>query len=412
VYYGWWLLAGAVVSMAIGSGVSFWSFGLYVDPLEEEFGWSRAEVSLGFSFALLVSGVSSPLVGRWIDTRGPRSAIIVGAVLTAATYLLLATVNELWQWYLYSSINAIFRQMMFFIPFQALISRWFERRRGVALSILGTGFSLGGVVVVPLMSWVIDAAGWAGSFVFSGALIAAVFVPVGVLLVRNSPADVGALVDGDEPVKGGPAPIAAPGMTLREAIRTPTFWTLSAGLALFIYGLFGWMVHQIPFYEDQGISSQRAALIVSAAAFVSIFTRLGMGLVADRVRRFELVALVLIGSLFMAMTALLLNSGPAGIAVFLLFWVIGTGAGPMMEALLLTRAFGVAHFATILGAVVVVETVGQILSPTIAGAIYDSTGSYNWALVMFMGSFAAAFVLFALASRLAPPIARLGGPSS
>lgn len=404
IYYGWWLLAGAVVAMAIGSGVSFWSFGLYVDPLEEDFGWSRAEVSLGFSFALLASGISSPLVGRWIDTRGPRSAIILGAVLTALTYALMATVSELWQWYLYSAINAVFRQMMFFIPFQALVSRWFERRRGIALSILGTGFSLGGVVVVPLMSVVIDAVGWQGSFVFSGIMIAAVFVPIGLLLVRNSPADIGSWLDGEPPAEGAPPAGPAVGLTLREAMRTPVFWTLASGLALFIYGLFGWIVHQIPFYEAQGISGGGAALIVSAAAFVSIFTRLGMGLVADRVRRFEHIALVLIGSLFLAMSVLVLNSGPAGIAVFLFFWVIGTGAGPMMEALLLTRAFGIAHFATILGAVVVVETAGQILSPTIAGAIYDATGSYDGALVMFLATFAAAFVLFAITSRMASPL--------
>jgi len=74
VFYGWWLLAAAVAAMALESGVSSWSFGLYGDPLEGEFGWSRAEVALGFSLSLLVSGLVAPLVGRWIDTRGPRSA--------------------------------------------------------------------------------------------------------------------------------------------------------------------------------------------------------------------------------------------------------------------------------------------------------------------------------------------------
>ena len=150
VYYGWWLLAGSVLAMAIGSGVSFWAFGLYVGPLEDQFGWSRAEIAGGFSVGLLVSGLAAPLVGRWIDRYGPRRVILVGAVLTAASYLLLAVTDTLWHWFAFQAINAVFRQLMFFIPFQALVTRWFDRRRGIAVGILATGFSLGGFVIVPM----------------------------------------------------------------------------------------------------------------------------------------------------------------------------------------------------------------------------------------------------------------------
>jgi sugar phosphate permease len=397
------VLAASVVAMAFGSGVSFWAFGLYVEPLESEFGWSRAQVSLGFSSALLVSGLAGPLVGWWIDVRGPRSAIIIGAVLTALTYLLLATTATLWQWYLYQSINAVFRQMMFFIPFQALVSRWFDRKRGVALSILATGFSLGGFLVVPLMGLVIDEVDWDGSFVFSAVATAVVFLPIGLFIIKNSPADVGALMDGAVRVAGAPPPAAATGVPLRIALRTPLFWALAFGLMLFFFGMFGWLVHQVPFYESEGLSRRAATLIVSLAAGAGIITRLTFGVLADRVRQFELVAMGLALVLGAAMTTLLLNSSPAGIGLFLVFWIIGTGGGPMMEALLLTRAFGVAYFATILGAVVVVETIGQILSPTIAGAVFDATGSYDWALAMYITTFAAAFVLFFIASRLPRP---------
>lgn len=389
--------------MALGSGVSFWSFGLYVEPLEAEFGWSRAEVSAGFSIGLLVSGLIGPFVGRAIDVRGARVVILVGAVLTAVTYVLLATTDSLWQWYVYSSINAIFRQMMFFIPFQALVSRWFDRRRGVALSVLGSGFSLGGFVVVPIMGFVIEQVGWDGSFVFSAVAIAVVFLPIGLFLVKNSPADVGAMVDGDPAPADGQAPPMVGGISLGRALRTPNFWLLAAALMLFFYGMFGWLVHQIPFYESEGLSRRTASLIVATAAGGSIVARLLFGIVADRIRRFEYAAIGLAGMLLAALLTLLLNTGPAGIAVFLMFWIAGASAGPMMEAMLLTRTFGVAHFATILGAVVVVETGGQILSPTIAGAIYDRTGSYDWALVMFICTFTASAVLFTVAARLPSP---------
>lgn len=389
--------------MAFGSGVSFWAFGLYVQPLEEEFGWSRAQVSLGFSAALLVSGLVGPGIGWWIDSRGAKSAILVGSTLTALTYVLLASTSTLWQWYLFQSINAIFRQMMFFIPFQVLVSRWFDRKRGLALSVLATGFSLGGFAVLPLMSLVVSKAGWEGSFVFSGVATAVVFLPLGLFVVKNSPADVGAEVDGAEKPPEGTPSVAMPGVPVGVAIRTPLFWVLASALSLFFYGMFGWLVHQIPFYESVGLSQQAASLVVAASAGIGILVRLGFGLIADRVARFEVLAIALGGFLTSAMITLLLDTGPVGLVVFVGFWVIGAGGGPLMEALLLTRAFGVAYFATILGVVVVVETVGQILSPTLAGAIFDATGSYDWALAMFVGTFLLSMTLFYVALRLPRP---------
>ena len=252
-YYGWWLLAGSIVAMTLGSGVSFWSVGLYIEPLESDFGWSRGEVSGAISIVLLTGGIAGPVVGRWVDVRGAREVILIGAVTTAATYVLLATTSELWQWYVYSAINGVFRQMMFFIPFQTLISRWFDRRRGVALSILGTGFSLGGVVVVPPMRAVVDNIGWEASFVFSAIAILVVFIPIGALLVRNDPADIGAQPDGAPTPPPGAPPRRLTGLPLRAALRTPHFWLIGIALTCFFFGLFGMLVHQIPLYESIGV---------------------------------------------------------------------------------------------------------------------------------------------------------------
>ena len=404
IYYGWWLLAASVGAMALGSGVSLWALGFYVAPLEREFGWTRAEVSLGFSAALLVSGLSGPLIGRFIDTRGPRTAILVGAVLTALSYVLLATTNSLWQWYAYSAVNAVARQMMFFIPFMALISRWFDRRRGIAVSILGAGFSLGGFIVVPVVGLAMETLGWRATLVASGCAVAAVFLPIGLFIVRNTPAELGVSPDGAQDADGtASTPRTIEGVTLREALRTPLFWALSLGFMLFFYGMFGWFVHQVPFYESIGLTRATAATIVSATAALSIGTRLMVGMIADRIVRFELVLVGLALTLLVAMVTLSMSTSPAAIGLFLLLWVVGTAGGPMIESLLLTRAFGVKHFATILGSMVVVETVGQILSPTVAGAIYDATGSYDLALLMFIGTFTAAALMFLGASRLRRP---------
>ncbi len=403
-YYGWWLLAGSVLAVAFAAGVSFWSFGLYIEPLEREFGWSRAEVSGGFSIGMLVSGLAAPLIGHWIDRYGPRRIILIGAVLTAASYLLLATTDGIWQWFLYQSINAVFRQMMFFIPFQTLISRWFDQRRGLAVGILGTGFALGGFVMVPLMRLIIDAVEWQGSFIVVGIVIVGVLVPVSLFLIRDHPADVGTEVDGGAPPEGQPAGSRAlSGLTVREALRAPLFWVIALALTAFFYGMIGWMVHGIPYYESVGYSTGQAAALFSLAAGGGIFTRLAFGYLADRIPRMEAAAMVVAGFLVCAFATLLISGGSVtGIAIFLVIWIVGSSGGPMIEPLLLARSFGLAHFAALLGVFQIVSTI-HLVSPTITGAIFDATGGYDWALVMLMGAMGLSLALFWLASRLPRP---------
>jgi sugar phosphate permease len=409
IYYGWWILAVGTAGMAIGSGLSMSSFGLYVRPLEAEFGWSRAQVSIAFSASVLASGLSGVFVGHWVDTRGARSAIAIGGFLTAVTFLLLATTQSLWQFYLFYALHAVCRQMMFFLPFQALMSRWFERRRGVALSILGSGFSLGGFVVLPLVAVVVDGLGWRGAYVFSGLLTAGFFVPAALFVLRNHPSDVGEKLDGEEtsPEEAGRRDAeAGPGLTLKQAVRTPFFWVVGVGFMFLFFGMMGWMVHQVPFYESKGMSRGTAALIVSLGAGASMVARLAMGLIADRFERFEVIVVGLLTLMGSAMAILLVSTSPPAIALFLLFWVIGASAGPMVETLVLIKAFGLRYFGTILGAVLVIETLGQIFSPSLAGAIFDRSGSYDGALVMFIAAFGAGIALFLVAARMPLPIAR------
>ncbi len=403
-YYGWWMLAASVVAVALAAGLSFWSFGLYVDPLESQFGWSRAEVSGGFSVGFLASAIAAPLIGWWIDRYGPRRIILIGAVLTAASYLLLAATSELWQWFVYQSINAVFRQMMFFIPFQALISRWFDRRRGLAVGLLGTGFSLGGFVVVPIMQAVIDAVRWEGSFIVAGIAIVAIFTPLSLLLLRDDPSEIGSEVDGDARPADSPAtPRPLTGVSVREALRTPLFWVISGALTAFFFGMISWMLHGIPYYESVGYSTERAALLFSIAAGGGVVARLTFGYLADRIPRMEVAAMVVSAFLAGAFATLLITDGSViGVAIFLVFWIIGSSGGPMIEPLLLTRSFGLVSFGALLGIIQVISAL-HLASPIISGAIFDATGEYDWALVMLLASMALSVALFWLAWRLPRP---------
>ncbi len=159
----------------------------------------------------------------------------------------------------------------------------------------------------------------------------------------------------------------------------------------------------MPFFESKDISRETAALLVSLSSGAGILSRLGLGVFVDRFQRFEGLAVGMISLLSAGMLVLLADVGMAGILIFLALWVIGTTTGALAEALTLTRAFGMAHFATILGAIVVIETMGEILRPSLAGFVFDTTGSYDWALVMYAFTFLGSATMFGIAWRMRYP---------
>ena len=178
---------------------------------------------------------------------------------------------------------------------------------------------------------------------------------------------------------------------------------LALAIGLFFFAAFGWTVHAAPFYKAHGISKELAAVLVAITAGSGMLTRYTQGRLADRVPVFEKLAMGMAATGLLAMVALRLDLGAIGITLFLILWVWSNAGPAMLEPLSLTRAFRVAHFATILGVVSLLRVLLQLIGPVSAGAIYDETGSYDWALVMFVGIFALSLALFAVAARLPLP---------
>ena len=406
-YYGWYLLVSAVVGMAIASGVSFWVLGYYVTPLEEEFGWSRTLLQTGISVSLLVSGLASPLAGRMVDRYGPRRSIIWGTIFTCGSYVLLATTSSLLEWYLYFSINSFFRGFMFYIPFQVLISRWFDRKRGRAVGIMAMGFSLGGFLM-PLMQRIIDNVGWDASFIFAAVILAVVFLPIGLFIVRDHPHDKGLEVDG-EPIDKDQTkrqPSALSGLTVSQAVRTWNFWIIAFAFATFFFAMFGWMFNGTPVYESMGIDRETISLILAMQAFGGLISRPTFGLLAERIPSIELASVGLAAIMSLGMLILLLvhdSSLTLAIVLFLCCWLIGSAGGPVLEPLILPKTFGLKHFGAIMGTLFMIETIGQFLVPTVGGAIYELTGAYDLLLVTNVGCLIASMCFFTLAHYVPNP---------
>ena len=402
VPYRWYLLAAATLSMAVSSGLLSWPFGLYIAPIETEFGWTRGEVAAGYSMMAAGSAVAAPLVGRWIDRRGAREVLITGGIIAALSHALLSTTAELWQWYGYWALNGATRQMILFLPFHWLIAREFRQRRALALSLLGSGASAGGMAALPILQMLIDDAGWKAAVVVASATICIVLVPVGAFVVRNTgppPGDeVNGADGGEDPADAGS--ILAAGHSLSAALRTTHFWVAAAAFTVLFFGFAGVRVHQVPLLVSLGQSRESAAQIAGALVGAGIVTHIACGYIGDRIERFDLLLAGMCLALAGACGALLFSAGPTGIVVFGVLWLLGSAGAALGESVLLIRMFGGSHFATLFGIVTVLEYGGIMVSPALAGLLFDASGNYESGLVIFACSFTLAAGLFGLLARL------------
>lgn len=382
---GWWIVAGSAVCMMTSGGLSFWSLGVYVKPLEDDFGWNRAQVSAAVSLSQLVSGILGPLSGAVVDRSGVRPPLLFGALGLGAALFLLSGVQGLIQFYLLYVGVALARVWVNYIPFLRLMTRWFPDRMGAPLGVMGLGASASGLVFVPLSTWLVTSFGWRTSYVASAAVLLAITVPI-VLMLRAPPGDAAR----------GPTSEPRDSIGLRTALRMRAFWLLAVALGLFFGGFMSFSFHAVPVFLSRGMNQAEAAAVVSAIALTATIARLLAGPLSDRVTRLSLFASLSGLAPAAGLTVLALSQGLPALAVFVLLWSVGTAIGPIMESILLARLFGTGSFGAILGALGVAETVGTVLGPYAGGALYDATGSYTFALLLYAGGFLISATAFAL----------------
>ena len=402
MYPGWWLAIGACFSLGVVAGMTFWAFGLFVEPLEAEFGWSRSVLGGAVSLSLLVSGLASQLVGRLVDRWQPRRVILVGSAATVLGYVLLASVQELWQFLALMAGLAFFRAWIFYVPFTTLVTRWFTRRRATAMGIATSGFGMGGLVFLPLMAEVLALVGWRATFVVAALLVLGIN-GLFVLLARNDPPE--AWAGHEAPTGTGRAAAAAEGVyhfdTLRAIYRSPVFWLAASGFSLFFFAQWAFLYHAPQLLEHGGLSGRDAALALGLSGGLGVVLRLGSGAVLDRMVRLEMLAAGVLGVMALALLVLGTGASLPAVAGFVLLWGIGSGLGPALEPMLVGRLFGRKHYASVYGAMDGVDTVVSIPGPWLGGVAYDLSGSYLPVLVLYAVAFLAGGVGFALLPRLA-----------
>ena len=298
----------------------------------------------------------------------------MGSVVAAVALLLTSQATELWQIFIGWGVVSVARTLLVPMPYSWLMTRWFSSRRQMVLGVLTIGFGLGGVAVLPL-SRIEERWDWSAVMIVSAFVLLLSNGLLALLLVHDRPADLGLQVEG---VPGGDEATAkaeSAGFTVGEAVRSPAFWLLSAGLGTFFIAPATFSTLQLDFFETSGV--EQAALVVAISAAVRGLSRLPFGLLLGRIQRVFLLAVAVALTQALAVLVIVSSTSTPSIAAFVLLWGLGGAFVPMLEPVLITRTFGVKQFGTIMGAVMLLAFPGTAIAPIVVGAMFDATGSYT-----------------------------------
>ncbi len=397
-HYGWALLVAGILCNTFSNVATFWVVTLYVPAISDDFGVPRFPVVLAFMVGQTVYAAVGPLAGSFIDRQGARRALLIGSVAMPAALVLTSRSTELWQLFVGWSLVGATRSLVLPIPFNWLMTRWFQGRRQAALGVLTVGFGLGGAAILPLLAVIEERDGWQAAMVTSAVLTCAVCALVALLLVRDRPSDIGLGMQGARPLAAGETVSAEAegGFTPREAVRLRTFWLVSVGMLFFFTGQGAVTTLAVDFFESREV--QGGAAIIAWMALVRTIGRLPAGLAMSRVRRVFGLAMLASISQAVAVSALIASTEPVGIWTWVLLWGIGGVFAPMLEPLLITRSFGVLHFGAVSGAVTMISFGGQIIGPIAGAALYDATSSYTIPFSLYALGFLVSCALFGLSS--------------
>jgi MFS family permease len=402
----WLTLGGAFIAFTLSAALMH-SYPVYLVAFIAEFGWSRGETSIAYSVSQLVAGVSSPLVGFLVDRLGPRRLLLLGGGLLVAGLFASAFVTALWQIILlYGIVMTVGANCLGLVVFVPMLSRYFVRRRGMAISIVQSANGIARGISAPLVQLLISLIGWRTTYMTQAGLMAVLVLPLAALF-RRAEAPPAPPSDGGIPIDPpGAVPPAVPyfGWTLAEAMRTPHFWLLFAVYLFTGLGSFFVSLHQLAFAVDIGFDKLYAAEVLGMGAFLAVPGIVVTGTLSDYIGR-EVSAVLAYGfSIFGVICALLITSPDQHLLLWLHACFFGLTWGARGPAITAKTAdlFPGPQLGTILGVITIGSGIGSALGAWGAGWIFDVSGSYRLAFILSIVSYAGGVIAFWALRR--PPV--------
>ena len=420
IFAGWWIvLTGGIIALW-GHGFLTYGFSALFKPIAAELNFSRAVTSAASSIRNFQGSFQAPLVGWITDRFGPRWMVIIGVFLIGFSLILMNWINSMWGYYLvWGVMMGTGANMALGLPIDVSISNWFVRKRGRALSIKWMLSGLSGMLILPMVAWLITTQGWRTTCLIGGIVMGLVGLPLAWFFIKQRrPEYYGLLPDGatmttepvdaDEMIQRGAeyaAEVEEVEFTLRQALKTRTYWLmlLIGVLPDLMYPVMG--IHIIPFLTDRGIDPLTAAGMLAIMVTAGIPARFASGFIVDRVQRdhlrYLLGAIPLVQAL--GLTIFLLNQTTAMVYVWFILWGTGFGANLTIGTTVTVRYFGRKALGSIDGSYGLFFLPIGVIAPIYIGWLYDTSGSYILAFTLLAISLTVTGFLFPFIKPPKPP---------
>ena len=400
LFYGWVVVAVFLVSGITLYGIHF-SFGIFFKSIESEFSLTRAATSAILSANLLLAGLYSFFAGWALDRYGPKIVVLLMGVFTGLSLLLTSQTGSSWQLFItYSLLLAMGTGALFVVP-MSTVSRWFDKKRGLALGMASSGVGLGPLVMAPFATYLIASFSWRVAYIVIGLIAWLIVIPLSRLL-RGDPYEIGALPDGvktlPKDTESEEGIIQPAHLSLPQALRTRSFWLVMFIWVLYASNIFLVFTHLVPHATDIGFSAMEAAAIVSLIGGAAVAGRVVLGTVSDRMGR-KVTAIICALLQAGAMMWLLWANDLWMFYLFALVYGFAFGGMSPVMAALIGDTFGLGRIGAILGMLEVGFGIGAAIGSAVGGFIFDVSNSYFLAFLLGAAVMLVATLLIALIRR-------------
>jgi MFS family permease len=385
---GSWVIVGVLFATMFFIWGPVNASGVFFLPVIQHFGWSRGLLSALVATAPLAAELSSPVVGALLDRLSPRKVMVTGAAMVALSYLALSRANSAAAFLAIFVVLGIGITASTIIPSAVVVTNLFRERRGLAIGIVFAGLPLGGTGISILANHVVLQHGFRAGYVAMALPILFVVIPLMMIFLRVARGTLGTQA----------ASLDLPGLEVREALRTRSFWMIAIAEVLFATAGVGIRVHLVPYLTGIGYTPTHAAQIFGAMFLFSAAGSFLAGRLADRFGGRSMLAMVFLACA-VGIVALLGAAHLASLALFVL--VFGVARETFLLPLVIGESLGAKRLGALLGILAFFTTLGFAAGPIIAGRIFDVAGSYSAALILF----AAMVLLSSLAIRATRPFA-------
>jgi len=383
MFFGWWIVILSCIGMVYGGATIWYGFTAYFTPFVKEFAWSYAAISLAASIRGAETGLMDVVVGFLFDRFSARIIILGGAILIGCGWLILSAVNSLATFYVAFFVICTGATGISSVIFVSLVSRWFNRRLGLAIGLVSAGAGAGGLAV-PGIVYLLDNIGFRNAFVIFG-IVALVIGVVTSYFIRNWPKDIGSVPDGiiydpDEPrPEGRLTVVTTPSEhNFKEAVAKFPFWIITYISTSTIFTLMLVSTHIMPYLEHLGYVRQTAGLMAMLIPVISICGRLGTGWISDRISH----RAVLIGAILGELVGIILLTSAYQLSILipsLILFSVSFGGILVLRVMILRRYFGSSRIGSFIGLCMGISSFGGIAGPLFGGWIFDMRGEYSFA---------------------------------